>query len=206
MTVSTWHMQQCTLCAFLLFHPSLPACLYLRLSSPVNTAGWLTGPLRALVAGWIKRWYKKRLKGRRKQWLLKGGEEGWGRGGTIDWTTRREQHPIRRRHKGAPGMSGARWEWVNPLVTRGSGSGHCRIKGNIIHTSAERPGTYLSASATRTVGKTEALTLLFVQYLFLCLPRIPTHRFHDWKLWAMGKNFKHCAFFLPFPWLNMYIF
>lgn len=38
-------------------HPSLPPSLshFLQLSSPVNTAGWLTGPLRALVAGWIKR-------------------------------------------------------------------------------------------------------------------------------------------------------
>lgn len=65
-------------------------------------------------------------------------------------------------------MSVARWEWVNPLVTGGSGSGHRRIKGDIIDTSAERPGTYLSASAARTIGKTEALTLLFVQYLLLC--------------------------------------
>lgn len=53
-----------------------PFSLLLPPSSPLNSAGWLTGLLRALVAGRIKRWYKKRLKGHRKQWLLKGGVGG----------------------------------------------------------------------------------------------------------------------------------
>ncbi len=67
----------------LLFFIPLSLSLLQRLSSPLNTAGWLTGPLRALVAGWIKRWYKKRLKGRRKQWLLKEGEGGRGRNNRL---------------------------------------------------------------------------------------------------------------------------
>lgn len=58
-----------------------PFSLLLPPSSPLNSAGWLTGLLRALVAGRIKRWYKKRLKSHRKQWLLKGGVGGGGGGG-----------------------------------------------------------------------------------------------------------------------------
>ena len=37
-----------------LFTSLPPSPLFSRLSSPLNAAGWLTGLLRALVAGWIK--------------------------------------------------------------------------------------------------------------------------------------------------------
>lgn len=113
---SIWHMQSRICCRCLLFF--IPLSLALRLSSLLNTAVRLTGPLRTLVVGWIKWWHKKRLKGHRKQWLLKEGESSNSQSRGDERVP--EPHSVRR-------------EWVNPLVTLGSGSGHYRIKEDMIH-------------------------------------------------------------------------
>lgn len=146
-------------CAVLLFvSPSLSHVSHF--SSPVNTAGWLTGPLRALVARWIKRSYKKRLKGRRKKLLLKGGEEGEG-AGPISWPTSNSQSGSAWRR--APELS--RVVGVsNSHVTLGSGTGSQGIKGDVMQTQG--PETYPSASAASINHQNRSLvftTLLFVQ-------------------------------------------
>lgn len=147
---STWHMQSCMCCyRSLLFFIPPSLSLFLRLSSPLNTAGWLTGPLRALVAGWIKRWYKKRLKGRRKQWLLKEGEGGKGQ--------EQEQSTGPRAASNSQSGDAARWH-LSLMMRGGSGSipwwhwvqGQSTIgseRTRYTHTHTEGPQTYPAALA-----------------------------------------------------------
>ena len=49
-------------------------------------------------------------------------------GGTIDWPTSRRQQPIGSCREQAPEPVNVWREWVNPLVTPGSGSEQHRIK------------------------------------------------------------------------------
>ncbi len=59
---------------------------------------------------------------------------GWGGAGTIDLPTSQQQQPIGRCWERVPEPHDGRREWVNPPVTLRSGSGHCRIKEDMIHT------------------------------------------------------------------------
>lgn len=146
-------MQSCLFCyCSLLFFIPPSLSLFLRLSSPLNTAGWLTCPLRALVARWIKRWYKKRLKGRRKQWLLKEGGGG-GRRGRNNWLAHEPAATANQE-----GLREGTWaSWCEEGAGQSPGDTGVRVgalsdqRGHDTHAhrQTQRPQTYPSASWIR---------------------------------------------------------
>lgn len=181
-----------------------PFSLLLPPSSPLNSAGWLTGLLRALVAGRIKRWYKKRLKGHRKQWLLKGGVGGgW-------WWWWQEQSTAPRASSNSQSGGAASGHLSLCIICRrwsilwwpwGQGRGTIGSKRRW-YSPKQRLENYPSASAA--INKLQSLfffTWLFAQVaLFYCEI---TALFPGWRLgvrgvgniWKQQKIFicwKHC--------------